>query len=325
MDTSAVEKPTHNVAPSPHVVSGVLTTQRMMKDVLIALSLPILFALWNFGWWTLFQILVCGGSAVLAEYGFERMRGRQADLKNLSALLTGVLLAMSLPWSSPWYVGVIASGVAIGIGKVVFGGLGQNMFNPAMVGRAFVMISFPAAIGASAYVQKGVDVVSAATPLTAAKQSGVDPSLWPLLIGDVNGSLGEVSAIACLIGGIYLCVRRTASWEIPAGVLGSAAVFGLLGDLILPDPVNFIEQLSAGAMIFGAFFIATDPVTSPLTPKGKLVFGVGIGAFVMLLRGFSGYPEGMMFAVLLMNALVPLINRWMIPTPVGGPVPVRKS
>jgi electron transport complex protein RnfD len=244
-----------------------------------------------------------------------------------SAAVTGVILALSLPWSAPWYTGVIAAGIAIGIGKVMFGGLGQNIFNPAMVGRAFVMICFPASLGAAAYVASGtgLDVLSQATPLTAAKQSGVSPALLDIVIGTTNGSLGETSAIACLLGGIYLCIRRSASWEIPAGCIVSVGVISTLAWLVSGSVfMNPLNQLLGGSLLFGAFFIATDPVSSPLTPKGKWIFGLGVGAFIVLMRSMSGYPEGVMFAVLLMNSMVPLLNRWTIPEPLGGAVPAKK-
>ena len=197
-----------------------------------------------------------------------------------------------------------------------------------MVGRAFVMIAFPAAVGASAYVDASavVEAVTRATPLTALKQEGLPTSLADLFIGSTNGSLGETSALACLIGGLYLCIRRTASWEIPAGVIAAvAAIAGLINLTDMQAHWTVAHHILGGALLFGAFFIATDPVSSPMTPKGKWIFGAGVGALVMLLRKLSGYPEGVMFAVLIMNALVPLINRWTIPVPVGGPVPVPKS
>jgi electron transport complex protein RnfD len=202
--------------------------------------------------------------------------------------------------------------------------VGQNIFNPAMVGRAFVMICFASVMGASAYVdpEATLDVITQATPLTAARQ---DPTqampLLSLLLGTTNGCLGETSAIACILGGLYLCIRRTASWEIPAGVLGAAVVIAGGAQMANPQTnMTVLHHLLGGAMLFGAFFIATDPVSSPLTPKGKFAFGLGIGALVMLMRTLSGYPEGVMFSVLLMNSLVPLVNRWTIPRPVGGPV-----
>ena len=318
-----------SVVASPHLADGSLTTRRMMLAVLIAL-VPIMgVALYVFGIYAARQVCVCVLSCVAAEGIFTAIRRRKITLDDFSAVVTGVILALSLPWSAPWYVGVLGSVVAVGIGKIIFGGLGYNIFNPAMVGRAFVMICFAEAMGASAYVSgkaaAGLDAISQATPMAAARQ-GTVTSLWQLLSGTTNGSLGETSAIACIIGGIYLCVRRTASWQIPAGMIGATAVIAGIMNAANPQmPFTVAHHLLGGALLFGAFFIATDPVTSPLTNKGKIIFGAGIGALVMLMRVFSGYPEGVMFAVLLMNAVVPLINRWTVPTPIGGPVPQAKK
>jgi electron transport complex protein RnfD len=257
----------------------------------------------------------------VAEAVFTKMRRQALHLDDFSAVVTGAILAFSLPGTAPWYVGFIAGFVAMGIGKIIFGGLGMNLFNPAMVGRAFVMIAFAGLMGASGYQDPGtsVDIISQATPLTAFKQSGIGAPLFALFLGVTNGSLGETSAIACLAGGIYLCIRRTASWEIPVGVLAATAAIAGIGYLLSPETMwSPLHHLMGGALLFGAFFIATDPVSSPLTPKGKFIFGAGIGVLVMVLRLFSGYPEGVMFAVLLMNGVTPLINRWTIPTPLGG-------
>ncbi|RLC33878.1 MAG: electron transporter RnfD [Deltaproteobacteria bacterium] len=313
--------PVFHVSSSPHLSSTSHTTRRMMLDVLIALMPVVIMALYVFRMYAVRQLLICVGSCLVAEALFVRMRGKPFSLNDYSAAITGVILALSLPGTAPWYVGVIASFVAIGIGKVLFGGLGMNIFNPAMVGRAFVMISFATALGASGYIdaKSAVDAITQATPMTVFKQTGVTTSLWSLFTGMTNGSLGETSALACLIGGIYLCVRRTASWEIPAGVLSVVLVLGGIINIVdLNTPWTVLHHLTGGALLFGAFFIATDPVTSPLTPRGKFIFGAGVGALIMLLRVFSGYPEGVMFAVLLMNSLTPLINRWTIPRPLGS-------
>jgi len=164
-----------------------------------------------------------------------------------------------------------------------------------------------------------VDAISQATPMNAYKMNGAVAPLSDLFWGTTNGSLGETSALACLLGGFYLVIRRTASWEIPAGLLVAVVILGGVVDLVGPaDGWTVIHHILGGSLLFGAFFIATDPVSSPLTPKGKFIFGLGTGMLIMLLRFFSGYPEGVMFAVLLMNALTPLINRWTIPTPFGG-------
>ena len=320
-EDSQISEPVIHVSPSPHLISTASSTRRMMVDVLIALAPVVIASVLVFRGPALFQIGICAGSCLLAELAFVAMRGRKITLTDCSAIVTGIILAMSLPGTAPWYVGVIASLVAIGVGKIIFGGLGMNLFNPAMVGRAFVMISFAGALAASGYenAHSLVDAVSQATPLNAYKMNGVVTPLTDLLLGTTNGSLGETSALACLLGGLFLLIRKTASWQIPLGLLAAVTVVAGLADLLGPaDGWTVLHHLLSGSVLFGAFFIATDPVTSPLTPKGKFIFGVGTGIFIMVLRLFSGYPEGVMFAVLFMNALTPLINRWTIPTPFGG-------
>jgi electron transport complex protein RnfD len=323
-ETSAVI----HVAPSPHLSSTSITTRQMMIDVLIGLAPVVLMSIYVFRFYAVKQLVICLVSCLAAEAVFTRMRNRPLHLTDMSASVTAVILALSLPGTAPWFVGVIASFAAIGLGKMVFGGLGMNIFNPAMVGRAFVMIAFAGLMGAAGYVEtkSAVDVVSQATPLTAFKQSDVVTSISSLFLGVTNGSLGETSAIACILGGVYLCIRRTASWEVPAGVLSSVLLFGALADIAgTGSDWNVLHHIFSGALLFGAFFIATDPVTNPLTPKGKFIFGFGVGAMVMLLRIFSGYPEGVMFAVLLMNAVTPLINRITRPTTLGQPAAAKQQ
>jgi Na+-translocating ferredoxin:NAD+ oxidoreductase subunit D len=355
-ETPAPAGPVIHVAPSPHSFDKSLTTRKMMTDVLLATVPLIAWAIYQFGPSALLQLGVCVGGCLLAEVVFTAMRGRcpLSAIKDHSAVVTGVILAMSLPCTAPWYVGFIGACAAIGIGKIVFGGLGQNIFNPAMVGRAFVMICFAWALAAGGYVKtaevpkpESVDVVSQATPMdvlkvqikdrkeaaaagkTLPEESESPVAVSRLFLGNVNGSIGEVSVIACLIGGLYLCWRRTAAWQIPVGVLLASLVTVALvhlagggAGLSLVDFVGY--HMFGGALVFGAFYIATDPVSSPITPKGRWIFGIGLGLFVMLFRMMSTFPEGVMFAVLMMNALVPLINRMTIPTPVGGPVAERK-
>ena len=318
---SELTPPVIHVSPSPHLTQTASSTRRLMVDVLIALFPVVAASVFVFRGYALFQMAVCVAGSLLAEQLFVKMRGRKATLSDCSAIVTGIILAMSLPGTAPWYVGMIAAFVAIGIGKIIFGGLGMNLFNPAMVGRAFVMISFAGALAASGFedAQSTVDAISQATPMNAYKMNGVVTSLADLFWGTTNGSLGETSALACLLGGMYLIIRRTASWEIPAGLILAVLVLGGLSDFFGPgDGWTVLHHLLGGSVLFGAFFIATDPVTSPLTPKGKFIFGLGTGIFIMVLRLYSGYPEGVMFAVLFMNALTPLINRWTIPTPFGG-------
>ncbi len=334
-DAAAAPRPALQVAPSPHAFDLALTTRSLMLDVLLALVPPAAMAMALFGWRAVLVVSVTTASCLAAEELLMRVRGVPATLGDLSAAVTGVILGLSLPATCPWWVAMIAGFIAIGIGKTVFGSLGQNVFNPAMVGRAFVMISFSKFLGAPAYqVADAGGILSQATPLTAARDASTTlPALYPMFLGAVNGSLGETSALACLLGGSYLCVRRTASWEVPAGVIAAVVVLaGLTQLLVTPAAIatvpalrlTVLEHLTGGALLFGAFFIATDPVTSPITARGKALFGVGVGALVWLIRSFSGYPEGVMFAVLLMNALVPLINRWTVPVPVGGPVPTHR-
>jgi electron transport complex protein RnfD len=295
----------------------------MMLDVLVGLTPVMAVSVMVFRWHAVLQISICVASCLVAESLFAFWRHRRPPVSDLSTVVTGVILGLSLPWSAPWYVGVVASFVAIGVGKAVFGGLGQNIFNPAMVGRAFVMISFASVMGATAYVRPGEELVvlTQATPLTAAKQAADSdlPGLWVMFLGNVNGSLGETSVLACLLGGLYLCWRRAAAWEIPASVIVGAALVAGVANLVNPEtPLTVLHHLVGGSLVFGAFYIATDPVTSPLTRRGKIFFGAGIGVLVIVIRLFSNYPEGVVFAILLMNAMVPLINRWMIPKPFGG-------
>ena len=318
-----------SVASSPHFSNAGTSTQRMMIDVILALLPAIAISVWVFKWFAILQIGICVVVSVLTELVWKKLSGKKTSVADASAALTGLILALSLPWSAPIYVPVIASFIAIALGKMVFGGLGMNLFNPAMVGRAFVMLSFAGALGASAYVypDSASAVLTQATPLTMAKEASAGmelPALWPMFLGTTNGSLGETSALGILIGGIYLLIRRTAAWQIPAGVLGGAIVMALVTQVAGLSELTLLQHLTAGSLLFGAFFIATDPVSSPIAPKGRLIFGIGIGVLIIVLRVFSSYPEGVMFAVLLMNGVVPLINRWTVPTPVGGPVPVKK-
>jgi electron transport complex protein RnfD len=264
-------------------------------------------------------------ACLLTEGVAGRLRGRGlGSLGDGSAVVTGLILAFSLPPLLPAYMAFLGGVVAIGLGKMAFGGLGQNLFNPAMVGRAFLMASFPVAMTTWARPfdlrPLGVDAMSGATPLAAAKfGTGAVPGPWSLCVGDVGGSIGETSALAVLLGGVFLLLRRTADWRQPLGVLVGAGVFAATAHLLAPDRfADVLVQLTSGALVFGAFFIATDPVGCPLTPVGRLAFGVGVGVLVMVIRLFGGYPEGVMFAVLLMNALTPLIERWTRPEPFGG-------
>ena len=344
--------PATHIAPSPHIGDVSKSTRWMMLDVLIALVPLMVVSICVFRLSAIRVTALCVFTCLATEAAFAAARRKPFSLRDCSVVVTGVILAMSLPWNCPWYVAVIGSAAAVGLGKMIFGGLGQNLFNPAMVGRAFVMICFAGALAGPAFVEEGrtdIAAVTGATPMSAFKQAAkkaaerqadespdaaapgeagegdqtpARPSLSAMFLGNTNGSLGETSALACIIGGLYLLIRRTAAWQIPLGAILTVVVIAGIAELAGAH-ITMVEHLLGGALLFGALFIATDPVSSPLTPLGRLIFGAGFGGFVMLLRLASSYPEGVMFAVLLMNALVPLINRWTIPTPVGGPVPER--
>ncbi len=309
-----------------------------MLDVIIALVPALCVAVWVFQWHAVKQVGLCVLACLACEWLFQLMRGRRADLGDLSAILTGIILGLSLPWSAPWQAPVFGGMIAVGVGKIAFGGLGWNIFNPAMVGRAFVMLSFSAALGSSAYVMQTdgtqeenaaeVTVLTQATPMVQLKAVAASAgdmsaqlsqkSLLAALTGQRNGSLGEVSVLALLAGGMYLVIRRTASWRIPLGMCAAVFVMGALTSLTHTPWVYGLAYLLNGAVIFGAFFIATDPVTSPVTRAGHWIFGIGVGVLTMVIRLFSNYPEGVMFAVLIMNATVPLLNICTIPQPFGG-------
>ena len=319
-----------SVGPSPHIHDRSLSTQAVMLYVLIALSPVVTAAIWFFGAMALSQLLLVTATCMLCERLFTWMRGRPCPLRDGSAAVTGIILALSLPATTPIPVAIVAALTAIGLGKAVFGGLGMNLFNPAMVGRAFVTISFAAAVGSGGYqAAEGLHIITQATPLSMEPgQFEHYPSLLHLFVGQHNGSLGEVSVIAALIGGLFLCLKRVAAWEIPVTLLAGMAVLTLLGQtlgaVIDPDMtvlalhLRIDQALCSGALVFGAFFIATDPVTSPISRRGRVVFALGLALLIWIIRTFSGYPEGFMFAILLMNSVVPLINRYTIPTPVGA-------
>lgn len=319
--------PELHIASSPHLSNPHITTRWMMLDVLIGLAPAVGVSFWVFGVYAAAQIGLCVFSCLAFEFLFELLRGRRPHLEDCSAIVTGLILALSLPWSAPWYVGFLASMIAIGLGKAVYGGLGCNIFNPAMVGRAFVMLSFSSLMAAGAYVG-GVDsglaeILTQATPMTQLTSSDGVNFLANLVsfnsfAGNVNGSLGETSVLALLVGGIYLCLRKTSFWDVPLASLASVFCFAALFNWG-PHAFQFgLAHLLNGAVMLGAFFIATDPVTNPMTTKGRILFGIGFGFFTVLLRCFSSYPEGVMFAILIMNALTPLINRVTIPRPFGA-------
>lgn len=326
------------VSFSPHI-SKPLSTRAVMVDVIIGLSPAILAAGYYFRLHALLLIAVCVIACVATEWICNAIRRKPSSLGDFSAVVTGIILAFSLPPSLPLWAAVIGSAVAMAIGKMVFGGLGANIFNPAMVGRTFLAMSFgvmmttwvaPATIDPT-MPQMSLDMEDArvkATPLARSKtaikdKNGAefynDVNFKGTLTGEVGGCLGETSVIALLIGGAYLLMRRTINFHIPLAVLLAAFVFGAI--CYVSDPMAYVQplyHLTSGGLLLCALFIATDPVTVPLTPKGQWIFGIGVGALTMLIRVVGGYPEGIMFAILLMNAVTPLIDKLCKRVPAGG-------
>ena len=331
------------VTPAPHISKG-LTTRRVMLDCVIGLIPAMIAAVYFFRWYAVTVTATCVITAVVTEWICNLIRGRERPLESigdLSAVITGMILAFSVPPAIPWWAAVIGSAFAIAIGKMVFGGLGANIFNPAMIGRAFLMLCFgmmmttwtvPATIDPkmptiALSAEAGVDARTQATPLNWSKQaikSGkgaevVNKQLKDLFWGGVGGSIGETSAIALIVGGIYLLLRRTITVHTPLAVILSTLAITEVAYLIKPDAnVSPLVHLCSGGLLIGAFFIATDPVTSPLTTKGQWIFGVGVGMLTMLIRIVGEYPEGVMFSILLMNAITPLIDKFCKLVPVGG-------
>ncbi len=327
------------VSFAPHI-STPLSTRRVMLDVAIGLVPAMAAAGYYFRIHALLLIGTCVAWCTATEWACNVIRKKPNSLGDLSAVVTGIILALSLPPNLPLWAAAIGSAVSIVVGKMVFGGLGANVFNPAMVGRAFLTVSFgvmmttwvvPAPINSEMPALSAADTVDTrtqATPLAWSKaaikqeseaQAYSSRQMLSTVTGEVPGSLGETSAIAILLGGVYLLWRKTIGWHIPVAVIGSAFVFGGIAYLINGDAyVQPFFHLTSGALLFGALFIATDPVTAPLTHRGMWLFGIGVGAITMVIRILGEYPEGMMFAVLLMNSVTPLIDRLFTPIPAGG-------
>jgi len=327
------------VSPSPHI-SEPLSTRGVMIDVVIGLAPAMAAAGYYFRLHAVVLIATCVISCTAAEYICNLIRRKPNSLDDFSAVVTGIILALSLPPGLPVWAAIVGSVFCIVIGKMVFGGLGANIFNPAMVGRTFLTASFgvlmttwtvPATIDPAMSDIAQENLVSArtqATPLAWSKlavrnQLGADiyseQQFKATLTGEIGGCLGETSAIVILIGGLYLLVRRTISFHIPLAVLASAFVFA--GIAYLVDSYVYVQpflHLTSGGLLLCAFFIATDPVTAPLTRRGMWVFGIGVGTITMLVRIVGEYPEGVMFSILLMNAVTPLIDRLFKRIPAGG-------
>ncbi len=317
------------ISPSPHIHTSD-SVNKIMYRVILALMPALVWSVVVFGLEavrvTVIAVIVCVAIEFLIQKYILKIKPKITDG---SAIITGILLSFNVPASLPWWIVIIGAVVAIGIGKMSFGGLGNNPFNPALVGRVFLLISFPVQM-TSWPAPHAVDATTTATPLALLKEgikngqpvSGIIdklPANIDLFYGNMPGSLGEISAIFLLIGLGYMLWKKVVTWHIPFGVLGTIFIFQ--GILWLVNPGQFIEPvfhlLTGGAML-GAIFMATDMVTSPMNPKGQIIFAVGIGVITVLIRNFGAYPEGISFAILIMNAFTPLINAYVKPKRFGG-------
>ncbi len=324
------------ISASPHIHSD-RTSKKLMYDVVIALIPTFLVSLYVFGIGALVVTAVAVASCLLFEYIIQKfLLKTEVTITDGSAIITGILLAFNLPSGLPIWMIVVGSLVAIGVAKMSFGGLGFNIFNPALVGRVFLLVSFPVQMTmwptAVENNTKIVDAISGATPLGIIKEGlqfgetmseigAKIPSVLDMFLGITGGSLGEMSALAILLGGIYLIFRKVITWHIPVTMLVTIAVMTGIFWLINPEQYAspLIHILSGGALL-GAFFMATDLVTSPMTKKGMVIFAIGIAIITIVIRLYGAYPEGISFAILIMNAFVPLINTYFKPRRFGSKI-----
>ncbi len=318
------------VSLSPHVHGGD-SVQRNMYGVCVALIPTLLASLIFFGLGAAIVLVTSVLSCVFFEWAISRflLHKEQLTITDGSAVLTGLLLGFNLPSNLPVWIIIIGALVAIGVGKMTFGGLGCNPFNPALVGRVFLLISFPVQMTTwplPGQLTSYLDAQTGATPLAVMKEAVKTgdtsvleklPNAFDMLLGQMGGSLGEVSALAILIGLVYMLMRKIITWHIPVSILLTVLVFSGLLHLYNPAYADPVNTLLSGGLLLGACFMATDYVTSPMTPRGQIIYGIGIGAITVIIRTFGAYPEGMSFAILIMNAFTPLINTYNKPKRYG--------
>ena len=324
------------VSPSPHV-KGHESVRSIMYGVVLSLIPALGVAVYFFGLDALKLTLIAVVASVAFEWLIQKFLLKESTRTAFdgSAIITGMLLAFNVPANLPIWMMVIGALVAIGVGKMSFGGLGKNIFNPALVGRVFMLISWPVEMTSwpnNRFFQEGADAISGATPLGILKEGlGGDktmseimeklPTALDYFVGNVPGSLGEISALALIIGGIYMLMRKIITWHAPVAIFGTVFIFSGIMHLVDPSiyPAPLFHLLTGGLMI-GAIYMATDMVSSPMTGKGQIIFGVGIGVITMLIRYWGAYPEGVSFAILIMNATVPIINSYTKPKRFGEEV-----
>jgi len=309
-----------NVSLSPHVHSG-NSTQKCMLQVIIALCPALLWSFYQFGVGAIIVTLTAVCACVLFEFLIQKFVMKTTpSICDLSAVLTGLLLAFNVPSNLPLWIIIIGALVAIGIGKMSYGGLGQNIFNPALTGRIFLLVAYPVQMTTWPVEAGYADVATGATPLAVIGQyiNGAQvelPNMIDCLVGTTGGSMGEISAIALLIGFVYMLIRKTITWHIPVSILLSSLVFGFL--FYGFDFQIAVTELLCGGMMLGAIYMATDYVTSPMNSRSQLIYGVCIGFLTIVIRRFGAYPEGMSFAIFIMNAFVPLLNTYVKPQRFG--------
>ena len=312
------------VSPSPHIHGGD-SISKNMYGVQIALIPAFLVSLYCFGLGALIVTATSVLACVIFEYLIQRfLMKKEPTLCDGSAILTGVLLAFNVPSNLPIWIILIGALAAIGIGKMSFGGLGNNIFIPALVGRVFLLISFPAQMTTwpvpDVFPMTYTDAETGATILSSLHEGGAPlPAMVDMLIGRIGGSLGEISAIALLLGFAFMLWKKIITWHIPVSIL--ATVFVFTGILYLVNPTVYVNpfiHLLSGGLLLGSIFMATDYVTSPMSKNGMIVYGIGIGLLTAVIRIFGSYPEGMSFAILIMNAFTPLINSYIKPKHFGG-------
>ncbi len=304
---------TMKISSSPHIRDWASTT-KLMGQVIVALMPATIFGIYNFGIKALVVVLISIISCVIFEAGFQKLIHKKVTVGDLSAVVTGLLLALNLPPDVPFWIPILGSFFAIIIVKQLFGGLGQNFMNPALGARCFLLISFTGRMTTFTY-----DAVTTATPLAQLK-AGEGADVLSMFLGTTAGTIGETSAVALLIGGIFLIVRKVINYRIPVYYLGSFSIFLMIYSFAVGrslDLTFLLAHLFGGGLMLGAFFMATDYVTSPITPKGKIIFGVLLGFLTFLFRTFGGSAEGVSYAIILSNLLVPLIERVTVPKSFG--------
>ncbi|NMB43233.1 MAG: RnfABCDGE type electron transport complex subunit D [Clostridiales bacterium] len=302
---------------APHILSNE-TTSSIMRDVLIALAPATIASVYFFRFAALKLIVLAVVAAVVTEAVMQKAMKKKVTINDYSAAVTGLLLAFNIPASSPWWIPVVGSVFAIAICKQLFGGLGSNFINPALAARGFLLASWPVIM--TTWTSPGPDAVATATPLAILKPGGEAvgeklPALWDVFVGNIGGSIGETSALLLIVGAIYLFWRGIINWRVPFTYIATVAIIMLA---FTGNITDMAYHLFAGGLMLGAFYMATDYSSSPVTPKGQIIFGIGCGLITSIIRLKGGYPEGVSYSILLMNVATPLIDKYTSPKVFGG-------